>query len=215
MIRKTMLAAMLAAVLAGLLTADFSSAGSLWEKGNRRTRNLFADDTAREVGDLLTILINERSIIDNKTDRNAEKKTGRTAAMNGTLDLANLTGSSVGEHIFDFPRLNFASSSDSKFEGKNDLGSDRLVTDQITVTIVDVLPNGNLVFLGTRTRETLGDRQIIELSGIVRPTDVSFNNTVSSERVADFQFVYKTRGHESTYVNPGWLTRLGNWLNPF
>lgn len=197
------------AVLAGPVLAD-----SIWAKGNRRTRALVADDVARDVGDILTIIIAERSVIDQTTSRSGEKKTSRTAKSSGTLDLANVVGA-VGDHIFDFPKIDFSSSSTHKFEGDADYGTDRSMIDQITVTVHDVQPNGNLVVIGTRTREVAGDKQVIQVSGVVRPSDISFGNTVASERVAEFHIVHKTSGFENRYTKPGWLTRFVNLINPF
>lgn len=189
-------------------------AGSLWAKGSARTRAIVTDDTARNVGDVLTIIIAEQSKIENETNRNAEKKTSRDAKMSGKVSFNNVAGS-VGEHIFDFPDVDYASSSGSKFDGKSNYDTDRSMSDQITVTVQDVQPNGNLVVLGTRTREVAGDTQVIQVSGIVRPSDINFANTVTSDRVADFHIVHKTSGMENSYTKPGWLTRIANALNPF
>jgi flagellar L-ring protein precursor FlgH len=71
------------------------------------------------------------------------------------------------------------------------------------------------VVLGSRTRDVAGDKQIIQISGIVRPEDITFDNTISSSRVANFHIVHKTIGRENRFTKPGWLGRLANLLNPF
>jgi flagellar L-ring protein precursor FlgH len=189
-------------------------ADSIWAKGNRSTRATVRDDVARDVGDVLTIVISERSVIDQTTSRSGEKKTSRSAKSSGTLDLANLTGA-VGDHIFDFPRIDASAESSTKFEGDADYGTNRTMVDQITVIVQDVQPNGNLVVIGTRTREVAGDKQVIQVSGVVRPSDIGFNNVVASERVADFHIVHKTSGFENRYTKPGWLTNFLDVINPF
>ena len=82
------------------------------------------------------------------------------------------------------------------------------------MTVEDVLPNGNLVVIGMRERVVDGDGQTVQTSGIVRPSDIAFDNTVSSKKVADFKMVYKSRGQDSLFTRPGWLARILNALNP-
>jgi flagellar L-ring protein precursor FlgH len=189
-------------------------AGSIWAKATSLKKAIHADDTARRVGDLLTVIIAEHSVIENETNRGLDKQDTRSASMGGTLDLANLIGS-VGKHIFDFPNVDFSSSAKTKFDGKANYDSDRSVADQITVVVQDVLPNGNLVILGKRERVVSGDKQIIQLSGVVRPSDITFTNTVRSDRVADFRISYGDRGPETRFTKPGWAARILNFLNPF
>ncbi len=189
-------------------------AGSIWAKGHRRARAIYSDDTARDVGDILTIVIKEATKIENATNRKLDKNSTRSASTSGSFDPANIIGA-VGEHVFDFPQLTVDATASTKFDGGADFDADRSMTDKVSVVVEDVLPNGNLVVLGTRTRNVAGDTLIIQVSGLVRPSDVSISNEVDSERVADFHIVYKTKGQENGFSNPGWLDRAVNFLNPF
>lgn len=200
-------------LLVGLM-AHTASADSLWARGNQRTRAITTDDKAREIGDVITVVINERSTIANETSREMEKSDTRSGNMSGSLKLGDI-GGSLRDETFDFPEAEFESSSSNAFEGDAEYDSDRRVTDQITVVVQDVLPNGNMVVLGQRRREVAGDTQTVQISGIVRPSDVDFDNKVSSDRVADFRVVYKGAGQENNYTKPGWLGRAMNFLNPF
>jgi flagellar L-ring protein precursor FlgH len=83
------------------------------------------------------------------------------------------------------------------------------------VVVVDVQPNGNLIVLGSRKRDVGGDIQTVEISGIVRPSDINFDNTVSSRRVADFHVIAKNQGVSDTYTDPGWLGSIFDLLWPF
>lgn len=204
----------LAAVVV-LASTGAAQAGSIWKRGTRRMRVIATDDTAQQIGDVITIAISEHSIIENETSRTMGKATSRKGATTGTLDLANLISRTVGQHIFDFPMLNMDLTSDQTFSGTADFESDRSVEDRVTVTVEDVLPNGNLVIFGKRQRQVEGDTQVIQVSGIVRPSDLSFDNTVDSDRVANFRLVYKSTGRESRMTKPGWLGRFLNWINPF
>lgn len=192
-------------------------AGSIWDKANAKARPIYSDDTARKVGDVLTIVIEERSVIENETERNLNKSTSGSTQSGGTYNPADLlTVMGVKDHpIFDFPKWNASTEAKEKFDGKADYDSDRKVTDQMTVTVQDIQPNGNLVVVGTRERTTAGDKQIVRVSGIVRPSDISFSNTVRSDRVAQFRVCYDDPPTEANFTKPGWLSRIWNYLNPY
>jgi len=205
---------LLTLVLTTGFTATWALGDSIWAKGNRTTRMQPGDDVARDVGDIITIVINEKSVIANKINRNDEKKTERSANLGGRIDMGSMTAG-LGKNVLDLPQASYGSQTNAKFQGKADYGSNRSLKDMITVTVEDVLPNGNMVIIGKRVREVAGDRQVIEVSGIIRPSDISFENTVDSDRVANFNIVHKTSGTDTAYATPGWLTRVINVINPF
>jgi flagellar L-ring protein precursor FlgH len=210
---------MIALIVVSLLAAaPAARAGSIWSKASSGATVLrvYEDDTARRVGDVLTVVINERSNIDNQTKRTNEKKADITAS--GTVNLNDLTQwwgkpNGPGGSTFTLPTIAATSAANTKFEGDADLQADRTVTDRITVTVHDVLPNGNLVIMGSRRRNVHGDEQVICVSGIVRPSDITFNNTVGSEQVAEFHMVNVINGSENTFTKPGWLGQILNILS--
>jgi len=69
--------------------------------------------------------------------------------------------------------------------------------------------------MGTRSRNIAGDIQTIEVSGIVRPSDIAFDNTVKSEQMADFRIVTKNSGVAAPYTRPGWLGSIFDIIWPF
>ncbi len=204
-----------------LVAASVLSAGivlevkgdSIWARANGKTRSVYCDDTARGVGDNLTIVINETSKIDNTSKRSMEKKDERTASMSGSAKGNDVTPMWL-DRTFNLPTVDAKSASDTKFDGKADYNASRSLVDQITVTVEDVLPNGNLVVIGKRERTVAGDKQIIQASGIVRPSDIAFDNTIASDKIANFQIAVKNKGQESEFTNPGWLARILNFFNP-
>ena len=202
-------------VLVASSAGEALRAESIWGKASRHHRNMYADDTARAVGDTLTILINERSVVDNETNRNMSKDASRKAAMTGNADLKDLFSPIRGDKAFRWPDISFDSSFQNKFDGEAEFDTDRSVVDQITVAVEDVLPNGNLVVLGTRYRDITGEKQTVLVSGIVRPSDITFINTIASQRVADFRLVLKLDGAENLFTKPGWFDYLMNVLSPF
>ena len=188
-------------------------AGSIYARGRARTQAIFTDDVAHNIGDVLTIVIEEQSKIENASQRKMDKSDTRSAKIQNPTDLVGGLNQATGK-LFNLDKLDFQASSSTEFEGSANYDSDRSMADRITVTVNDVLPNGNLVVLGKRERTTSGDKQIIEASGIVRPSDIAFDNTISSEKVAEFKMVYKNQGQENNFTSPNWLARILNWLNP-
>ena len=188
------------ATLSGLcLLAGDASGGSIWDRASRAQQHVYADDIARDVGDILTIVIQERHKTTSDTSRDLSKSDSRSAEITGKLKLLDEIDDWTGGF----------------FKGESEFESAESVTDQITVVVEDVLPNGNLVVLGKRTRETGDNRQIILVSGIVRGSDINYQNTIASDRIANFSIVVKRTGPENRFTRPGWLAQILNFLNPF
>jgi len=178
-------------------------AGSIWAKRGATVPTPYTDDVARRIGDVLTIKITEGSKVDNKSKRDLQKQSNLSSAFNGELGFAKV------------PEFTMDAQSDNSLKTKADVKDERSFTDQVTVVVVDVLPNGNLVVTGTRDRSIAGDIQTIEVSGIVRPSDVAYDNTVKSQQVANFRIVTKNSGISDPYTKPGWLGRIVNVIWPW
>jgi flagellar L-ring protein precursor FlgH len=164
----------------------------------------YVDDTARSIGDVLTIKITEDSKVDNKAKRDLQKNTDKSITFDGKVG-----------NFADLGEFGLSAKSGNKLSGKADYKDERSFVDSVTVTVIDVGPNGNLVVTGTRSRNIGGDIQTIEVSGIVRPSDIAFDNTVKSEQVADFRLISKNGGVSEPYTRPGWLGRIFDVLWPF
>jgi flagellar L-ring protein FlgH len=206
-----------AVVLAG---APVAGAGSIYMKANvgGAAPKVYSDDTARAVGDILTIIITERSTVTNGTKNSNEKKSDRSIKASGSIalnDARKLLKTLPENSNITLPSIDATSAADNKFEGTSDFASDRSMTDRITVTIHDVLPNGNLVLLGTRIRNAQGNVQVVTVSGIVRPSDISFSNTVLSEQIAEFHMVTAVRGPETHFSEPNWFGKFLNTVLPW
>jgi flagellar L-ring protein precursor FlgH len=187
-----------------LLSTACSQAGSIWARRDKNMKAIYADDVARQIGDVLTITITENSKVENKAKRDMKKETDRSTIFNGNL------GS-----FADLGEFGMTAQSGNELKSKADYKDERKFVDNITVVVVDILPNRNLVVLGTRNRDISGDTQTIEVSGIVRPSDVSFDNKVKSEQVADFRIVSKNGGVSAPYTKPGWLGSIFDIIWPF
>jgi len=187
-----------------LCSTTCTQADSIWAKRDKNMKALYTDDVAHNIGDVLTILVTENSKVDNKAKRDMKKEADKSTTFNGKVG-----------GFADLGEFGVSAKSSNKLNGKADYKDERSFTDSVTVVVVDVLPNRNLVIMGTRSRDIAGDRQTIEISGIVRPSDISFKNTIRSEQVADFRIVTKNSGIAAPYTKPGWLGRIFDIIWPF
>ncbi len=195
------------AMALALGAAETLQAGSIWAKRDTNMRTVYADDVARNIGDVLTITIVEDSKVDNKAKRDLQKETERSSAFNGDLNIDHLLPS--------IPGFTMNASSENELKSKADYKDERSFEDRVSVVVVDILPNGNLVVIGTRDRNIAGDVQTIEVSGIVRPSDIAFDNTVKSAQVANFRIVTQNGGVAAPYTRTGWLGRVFDVLWPW
>jgi flagellar L-ring protein precursor FlgH len=190
---------------------SFLRADSIWAKRDKNMRGMYADDVARQIGDILTIKISEDSKVDNKAKRDLKKETDRSNTFDGELGITTTNHNILPR----MPGFTMDAQSTNELKSKADYKDERSFIDRVSVVVVDILPNRNLVVIGTRDRNIAGDVQTIEVSGIVRPSDIAFDNTVKSEQVANFQIVTRNRGVAAPYTKPGWLGSIFDILWPF
>lgn len=179
----------------GLLVSLLPCAGatSLWPEESNGS--FFADRKARNVGDSLTIIINETS----KASMSRSAKNSKSG--DNTLK--------AGTGIFDFLASASASGSDS-FKANGDNSNVNTVTGKVTVQVVEVKPNGNMVVSGTQTILQNKDEHKITITGVVRSDDVMADNTVLSSLVADAQLRFDGKGPLNAKQRQGILTQIFN-----
>ena len=172
------------------------SAQSLWANGGRY-RNVFSDRKAQDVGDILTIVISVSTTISD-TRSNSNSKSGNN----------NL---SAGVGIFDFIKAASISGSDS-FKANGAASSKNTTTGNVTVTVVDVQPNGNLVLEGMQSIWNNKNEHKITFKGICRPEDVTANNTIPSTKIASATVRFDGKGPLNAKQRQGILTQIFNFL---
>jgi flagellar L-ring protein precursor FlgH len=207
MMKRTLAQAAVAAAAICLLIglAGPAEATSLFER--RAKDSLIADSKARRVGDLLTIIIIEESSASQDTSIE-RKKASSTDASITTLFWENSKGIT---HHGDRPKFAWESSRESSGEGKSDSSS--TLETKVTARVIDVQPNGNMLIEATRQIEMGGSSLKIVLTGLVRPDDVSADNTVESTYIADAKITYE--GPMMEVMKRGLLERLMDFLNIF
>lgn len=198
------------ATVAAMGICSLASADSIWDRRDPRAAFLFHDNRARNVGDLLTITISESTQTNDRETRGLDRGTTTTATANykgayqfspgsGNTGSLNATGSATNRR---------------QFNGSAQLSSTRTFVDRMAVTVVDVLPNGNLVFEGTRMRVVAGEERMLRVTGVVRPADIVGGNAVPSGAIANMKISYVGRGQETEFVNQSLIGRALNYIFP-
>jgi flagellar L-ring protein precursor FlgH len=170
--------------------------GSLYRAGYGM--RLFEDPIARQVGDVLTILLTERTDAKKKaaTDLGKDSKNAASVATN-TSGLSSQPWSA---------ELDL--SADREFDGSGKSEQSNSLKGGISVVVSEVLSNGNLVVGGEKWITLNQGNEYIRISGIVRPEDIQPGNTVSSLLVADARISYGGTGSLAETNRPGWLARF-------
>lgn len=159
-------------------------------------RALVADQKAFRAGDALTVLVQESSSASSSVDAKASR--GQDIGLRGQTLGQEARGLSAG--------------TTSSNEGGGQVARSGRVTAQITVTVKEVLPNGELLVDGQQTVDLNGEAQIISVNGRVRPRDISDNNAVLSSRLADARIRYVGEGYLADKSQPSVWSRFVTWI---
>ena len=169
-------------------------------------RPLFEDRRARYVGDTLTVLLNETTSASKNSGATAKRKDG----IAGTFGLSNV---GPGSNTYN-NKGSLGLGGDVQHDGSGTSTASNAFNGFITVTVLEVLANGNLAVAGEKQVAVGFEEEIIRFGGIVNPNNL-VNNTVSSLQVADARIEYRGRGVTDDVREPGWLTRLFLKASPF
>jgi flagellar L-ring protein FlgH len=177
--------------------------GAIFQAGQQM--ELFADLKARRVGDVLTITLNEAT----NASKSAVTKTAKTTSV------ANTGPTIFGKTITTkgVPILNTSMSGADSFDGEGSSAQSNSIVGALTVTVVDVQPNGNLVVQGDKTLKLNQGDEFVHIAGVIRPADIATNNTVTSDKLADAHISYSGKGAVDSSNRMGWLARFFN--SPF
>ena len=163
---------------------------------------LFEDIKARRIGDMITVVLQEQTDAEKSADTGTNKSTsteivdpiifGNSPTHNGNPMFRN---SLESEHAFD---------------GTGESSQSNSLSGSVTVSVVEVLANGNLRVQGEKWISINQGEEYIRLRGIVRPSDINADNTISSTRVANAQIQYSGNGLLNETNSMGWLARFFN-----
>ncbi len=181
----------------------FQQAGNSSQAGNRYIP-LFEDRRARGVGDTIIVTLNERT--------NASKQSGSNVDRTGSLGMS--VPSFLGLPLSLLQKAEAETSTTNTFDGGGASSSNNDFTGTITVTVIEVLTNGNLLVSGEKLIGINQGQEFIRLSGIINPINI-MSNTVSSVQVADARIEYRANGYIDEAQTMGWLSRFFLSVSPF
>ncbi|UCC43446.1 MAG: flagellar basal body L-ring protein FlgH [Candidatus Zixiibacteriota bacterium] len=166
-----------------------------------KSQSLFSDIKAHRVGDILTVLIVEQNRASSQVESKTEKE--GEASLKGGPGLGPL----------DFIPLFGADAKMKKdFEGKGENLRTGSVRAKMSVTVIEVRPNGDLVIEGSRVLGISGDKETLNLSGVVRTKDIKPDNSIESYLIAEAHVTYTGKGNTNTGARPGLISRIVNWI---
>jgi len=194
---------------------DFpNNPGSLFTNGD----NLFSDTKAMRVNDIVTVIIEEQVTQSSQ----ASKKLNEVNTNAGGLFDATISGSANlnGKALFNLGKtgigLNLPTMESSReFQGGGSQQRNELFQTTVSARIVKVLKNGNYFIAGKREVYLDGQKQIIEVSGVVRPEDIGADNTINSKYISDAKIAYKTEGDLKRYTDENWFSKFWGTIAPW
>lgn len=173
--------------------------GSLFMQSH--SNSLYSDNKARHEGDIITVVLRE------KTQASKKAKTETQKDSNTDFSPLNIAGrnASIGGNV-----LQFGSSSSQDFKGDAKADQSNSLVGDISVNVLQVMSNGNLMIRGEKWLTLNTGKEYIRLTGVIRPQDVDVNNTVESTKIANARIEYSGTGTHHNGQSPGWLTRFFN-----
>ncbi len=189
----------------------YENPNSLWRAG---ARAFFKDHRAKSIGDILTVKV---SLADSATLAN---KTTRKRADTEDSDVTTLLGLE-SEFKKVLPQgiasggtmASFGSAYDT--EGNGNITRSETISFSVAAVVTQILPNGNLVVIGRQEMRVSGELREIMVSGVVRPQDIAYDNSVDQTKIAEMRVAYGGRGMLSDLQTPRWGNQLWDILFPF
>jgi flagellar L-ring protein precursor FlgH len=194
----------IAAAPAADATAPRANSGSIYQPVSYRP--MLEDNRARHVGDIITIQIVE--------SLSASQVSKSTVNRNTSIDTA-ITPPLPGVIGVDLKNLEMAATTNNDFSGKGGTEAANTFTGSISTTVVEVLPNGNLVVTGEKQIGVNQNVDVMRFSGTVNPRMLQPNNVIPSTQVANVRVESRGRGAQGEAQTVGWLSRIFLNFHPF
>ncbi len=185
-------------------------ANSLWSSDKK---SFFKDQRAGEVGDILTVMIDidDKADIENETERS--RASVEDADFNSFFGVEGTLGQYFPESVTGADIVNLGSTSSHKGKGKTE--RDEEIRLQLAAVVTQALPNGNLVIVGRQEVRVNFEKRVLELAGIIRPEDITINNTISYEKIAEARISYGGKGQITDVQQPRYGQQVYDVLFPF
>jgi len=193
---------------------DFTPTGSIFGQGDNP---LFSDHKAMHVNDIVRVVISETAKSSNVAAKSLSEKD--TSKLGGGAFTAGANARGKVGHYVDklngLTDIGFSATSSSAFTGSGSATKNATFTTTVTARIVKVLQNGNYFIAGKRELLVDQQKQIIQISGVIRPYDIDQFNKIDSAKMSEAKISYKTQGDVDRATQQGWGTKLVQAIWPF
>jgi flagellar L-ring protein precursor FlgH len=174
-------------------------------------RRLMSDRVARNVGDLLTVVISEVS----SASMDAKQSTDKSIDIGGSASMSHATVDSRATPWTNATLPSITASGDRKFAGSGSMQNDGNLSGAVTVRVIDILPGGHLLIEGKRTLVVQNESLTFTVMGTVRQEDVASDNTVKSSQIGDLTIRYQSDGSVAKTAKKGLLSSFVDWVDPY
>jgi len=176
-----------------------AATGSLFNVGY--ATNLYDDSKPHGIGDIVTVMMEEQTKAAKSADADLSK------SNDSSMDPLSVGGKPLTIGNYDF---SYELSNDNNFSGEATANQSNSLSGSITVEVIEVLANGNLVIRGEKWLTLNAGDEYIRLSGTIRPDDIDFDNTIASTRISNARIRYSGTGTQQDMQEPGFLARFFN-----
>lgn len=178
-----------------------TATGSLFNQAQAQAQDLYDDTKPRGIGDIVTILLEEKTAAKKSASSDLDKKTDLN------MQPIDLGGKPVTLHDY---TLSYAMANNNTFAGSTSADQSNSIKGSISVEVVDVLSNGNLVIRGEKWLMLNTGEEYIRVSGNIRPDDIDQDNTIASTRISNARIQYSGTGDRQDIQQQNWLSRFFN-----
>lgn len=176
-----------------------AATGSLFNQAN--VRSMYDDSKPRSIGDIITVTLDESTKAAKSANADLTKKN------DAKMEPLDVGGRQVELGAYN---LSYQLKNSNSFAGDASAKQSNSISGYITVEVIDVLANGNLVIRGEKWMTLNTGDEYIRLSGTIRPDDINFDNTIASNRVSNARIQYSGTGTQKDMQEPGFLARFFN-----
>lgn len=189
---------------------EIKEKNSLWS-ASRQT--FFEDQRAAEVGDILTVMIDieDEAQLENETERS--RNASESAGLNSLLGYELSLGEILPDGIDNTDLVDAGTTSNHSGEGS--IEREEEITLEMAATITQVLPNGNFVIYGKQEVRVNFENRILQIAGVIRPEDITTQNTISHEKIAEARISYGGEGQITDVQQPRYGQQVYDILFPF
>ncbi|MDA7817376.1 flagellar basal body L-ring protein FlgH [Sulfurimonas sp.] len=191
---------------------DYASTGSIFGQGDNP---LFSDHKAMNVNDIVTVVISENATSTSSGSKNLSESSSDFGGGGFTSTGTNSAVNSALRKLNGLAAVGMLAGEDTSFTGQGSSTKDASFTTTISARIVKVLRNGNYFISGKREILVDEQKQIMQISGVIRPYDIDQNNNISSAQMSEAKILYKTEGDVDRATQQAWGTKIIQAVWPF